>query len=191
MRILRSSSIEEYTCWYLRREGKKGDSQSIPIKSLEQIKIMLENHKGKMRDWFNASTRWQLIEIETAKELANLIFLESPWTIDEGLVINKGQNYRLLGRIAMNALDCKYMARPSAGKHKYYYDMIASGTMQLNSDNRIAICSAEPSEIENNPSAQYYLLDGVGRCLPYMILLLEKKIQFTPIEAFLAERGNA
>jgi hypothetical protein len=53
---------------------------------------------------------------------------------------------------------------------------------------RIAICSAEPSEIQSNPDAHYYLLDGVGRCLPYMILLRERHPVPVPVEAFLGRR---
>jgi hypothetical protein len=42
--------------------------------------------------------------------------------------------------------------------------------------------------MRDNPRAQYYLLDGVGRCLPYMALVKSGAIAFTPVEAFLAEK---
>lgn len=143
-----------------------------------------------MRDWFDASTRWQLVEVEVAEELVDLVFLESHWTKEERLVIPDGPNYRLLGRVAMNAMASEYLARPSALRHKDYYDRIAAGTLQLRGEERLAICSAEPGEIATNPAARYYLLDGVGRCLPYVILLKEQRLQHAPIEAFLAERGG-
>ena len=80
------------------------------------------------------------------------------------------------------------MTRSSAKRHKAHCDKLASGCLRLADDARVAICSAEESEIRCNPSAQYYLLDGVGRCLPYMILLAQRTQQFVPTEAFRAER---
>lgn len=188
MRIVRGSSLEEYASWYLEREARKGDSRAIPADPSHKVQLMRERHAGKMRDWFDAITRWHLVEVEGAEEISNLVFLESSWTKEEGLVIPEGPNYRLLGRVAAKAMACGYLTRPSAQKHKDYYDRIAAGTLQLRGADRIAVCSAEAGEIAANPAARYYLLDGVGRCLPYMILLKEQKLQHTPIEALLAER---
>lgn len=78
--------------------------------------------------------------------------------------------------------------RTSAYRHKVYYDQLASGSLQIESENRVAICSAEQSEIRSNPAAQYYLIDGVGRCLPYMMLVAKHAREFAPVEAFCAER---
>ncbi len=128
------------------------------------------------------------MSLDTASDLANLVFLESEWTKREGLVIPDGKNYRLLGRVVENAIGRNYLASPLAHKHKHYYDELATGSLQLEGENRVAICSAEESEIRSNPGAQYYLLDGVGRCLPYMILVAEHKQEFAPIEAFCAAR---
>jgi hypothetical protein len=64
------------------------------------------------------------------------------------------------------------------------------GSPELKGENRIAICSAEPSETTSNPSADYYLLDGAGRCLPYMMLVKQNKLGFAPIESFLAKRRD-
>lgn len=189
MKVVRGSSLEEYAVWYLRREARKGDSHSVPAEPREQVEAMRQRHDGKMRTWFNASTRWRIVELEAVGEVAALVFLECPWTKEEGLVIADGPDYRILGRVATNAIASGYLGRPSAHKHKAYYDRLADGTLQLSGNDRIAICSAEPSEIAANLTAGYYLLDGVGRCLPYMILLKEQKREFTPIEAFLAERG--
>jgi hypothetical protein len=83
-----------------------------------QVDEMRQRHGGKMRDWFNASTRWYIVEIDLVGELANLVFLECPWTREEGLVIRDGPNYRLLDRIAGNAIASLYLARTSARKHK-------------------------------------------------------------------------
>jgi hypothetical protein len=151
---------------------------------------MRQHHGGKMRNWFNASTSWHIVELDLVGELANLVFLECQWTNQEGLVIRDGPDYRLLARVATNAMASWYLARPSARKHKDYYDRLAAVSLKLAGEDRIAICSAEPGEIAANPAASYYLLDGVGRCLPAMILLKEQKLKHPPIEAFLAERGT-
>jgi hypothetical protein len=68
---------------------------------------------------------------------------------------------------------------------------LTTGDLSIAGDERIAICTAEASEITTNPSAQYYLLDGVGRCLPYTILAQEGRFADLKIEAFLTERTNA
>jgi hypothetical protein len=187
MRIVESSSVEDYASWYLRRESRKGDTRPIPKEPEQQVQAMMQRHEGKMRKWFSATTRWHIVSLDDVNELANLVFLECEWTKEEGLVVPAGKNYRILSRVAENAKAGDYLDRPSARKHKAYYNQLLAGSLLLQDENRIAICSAEPSEIASNPAARYYLLDGVGRCLPYMILLKERKIEHTSIEAFLAE----
>jgi hypothetical protein len=187
MRIVRPSSIEEYARWYLQRERRKG---GLPIADDpdDRVGMMRRDHMGKMRPWFSDSTRWHIVSLDTIDDLANLVFLECDWTKTEGLVIPDGNDYRLLRRVTANAIAGNYLARPSAAKHKAYYDKLKTGSLRIEDENRVAICSAESSEINSNPSAQYYLLDGVGRCLPYMILVAEQAREFAPIEAFRAER---
>lgn len=192
MRMVRISSLQEYASWYLQRQARKDDSHRVPGKADLQIEAMWKCQRDKMRPWFrNASTRWHIVELEAVGDLANLVFLESTWTKEEGLVIPDGtKNYRLLCRVAENAMANRYLERPSAREHKKYYDSLSASNLQLGGEDRIAICSAEPTEIESNPAASYYLLDGVGRCLPYMILLKERKLEYMPIEAFRAERDS-
>jgi hypothetical protein len=195
MRFVRKSSLEEYAAWYLQRAKAKGDSRPIPNRAEQQVQAMWDRHGSnddKMRKWFNESTRWHIVKLDVVEDLPNLVFLECPWTKQAGLVIPDGPNYRLLRRVAENALTCDYLGSlPQDHQElKKYYDSLARGLLQLVGQNRIAVCSAEPSEIESNPAAHYYLLDGVGRCLTYMMLLLEHKVESVPIEAFLADRGN-
>jgi hypothetical protein len=150
---------------------------------------MRARHAGKMRNWFNDSTRWKVVELDALEGLAKVVFLECDWTKLEKLVIPDKLNYRLLGQVVENALTGQYLARlPQEHKHRIYYDSLVRGGVQLAGMDRIAICSAEQTEIELNPAARYYLLDGAGRCLPYMILLNERKLKPATVEAFLAER---
>lgn len=193
MRFIRESSLEEYAKWYLEREADKGDSRPIPTRPEEQIQAMWDRHgrnDDKMRKWFNGSTRWHLVELDFVEDLPNLVFLECLRTKEAGLVIPDGPNYRLLRRVAENALACDYLSKlpQDHQEHKEYYDSLVRGSLRLVGKHRVAVCSAEPSEIESNPAARYYLLDGVGRCLPYMMLLLEHKVEPVPVEAFLAVR---
>jgi hypothetical protein len=188
MRIVRSSSIEDYASWYLQRESRKGDAYEIPREPEQQVQAMRQRHEGKMRKWFSGTTLWHIVSLDDISDLANLVFLESKWTKEEGLVVPDGKNYRILSRVAENAKVGDYFGRPSARKHKAYYDQLLAGSLLLQGENRIAICSAEPSEIASNPNARYYLLDGVGRCLPYMGLLNQGKLEYTPVEAFRADK---
>ena len=141
-----------------------------------------------MRNWFGIRTRWSIVSLDLVSDLASLVFLECEWTMREGLVVPDGPNYRVLGRVAKNAIDNSYLERASDPRHKKYYDELINGSLRIEGEDRVAICSAEDSEIRSNPSARYYLLDGVGRCLPYMMLVIGRALEFTPIEAFCAER---
>jgi hypothetical protein len=190
MRIVRESSLEEYALWYLQREARKPGSASVPADTDARVETMRQHHAGKMRPWFDASTQWRISELDES-DLADLVFLESSWTIDEGLVVPDGPNYRLLRRVADNAIALGYLGRETAHKHKEYYDKFVAGTLRLTRADRIAICSAEPNEVAQNPSARYYLLDGVGRCLPYMILVAQDQSVPRLIEAFVAEKGSS
>jgi hypothetical protein len=187
MRVVRASSVEEYARWYLQRDRRKSPD-AIADDSGDPVDVMRRDHPGKMRDWFSNATRWHIVSLDIASDLANLVFLECSWTKLEALVVPEGKNYRLLGRVVQNAIAGNYLARPSAHKHKDYYDKLATGSLRIEGEDRVAICSAEESEIRSNPGAQYYLLDGVGRCLPYMVLVAEHRREFAPIEAFCAAR---
>lgn len=187
MRIVRASSVGEYAVWYLQRNQRKHPDSTVN-NSGDPVEVMRRDHPGKMRDWFSDATRWHIVSLDTVSDLANLVFLECDYTKREGLVIPDGENYRLPARVAENAIARSYLASPSAHSHRAYYDKLATRSLRLEGENRVAICSAEDSEIRSSPAAQYCLLDGVGRCLPYMILVAEHKQEFVPIEAFCAER---
>jgi len=164
MRILRDSSTEEYARWYLRRNQLKHQSEIVDGGS-DAVEVMWQRHAGKMRHWFRMSPLWQIVSLDSRTDLENLVFLESDWTKQEGLVVPNGKDY---------------------------YDKLVAGSFRIDGENRVAICSAEAGEIRSNPSANYYLLDGVGRCLPYLILLERHELEWAPIEAFCAVRkGNA
>ncbi len=149
---------------------------------------MWERHGGKMRPWFIDTTCWSIVTLEAA-DLADLVFLESDWTKGERLVVPGGLNYRLLDQVVQNAKTIDYFASPSTDDRlKVYYRALTSGSLCLHGEDRVVVCSAEDCEMARNPRGRYYLLDGVGRCLPYLLLMTEKAIEYVPVEAFLAER---
>jgi hypothetical protein len=190
MRLERPSSELEYAAWFLRRAAFSGDARQIPNAAAEKLAVMRERHSGKVRSWFNDSTRWYIAELDLA-DLEKLVFLECDWTKGNGLVQNDGPDYRTLMRVALRAKAMNYISLACCNvKQRAYYESLERVELTLEGAHRLAICSAEPSEMSSNPSASYYLLDGVGRCLPYMILLLEQKIEPLRIEAFVAERGT-
>ena len=188
MRKLRSSSIEEYAAWYIARDCKKHSLPATPELIDNPVKVMKTCPAGKMRPWFGNQTRRSIVSLDSAKEIESLVFLENEWTKKEGLVVPDGENYWCLRRVAENAIAGKYLQRDAASRHKRYCDLLAKNELRIEGENRIALCSAEECEINSNPAAQYYLLDGVGRCLPYMMLVIEQTLEFEPVEAFLAER---
>ena len=187
---LRQSSLEEYATWYLAREAKKPGAASVAAVGPAAVTCMWQQHLGKMRDWFRNEARWSVVTLDSFAELERLIFLESSWTTEEQLVIpDRTPNYRLLDRVAQNASMHSYLDRPRADRHRAYRDDLCAGRLRLVGDARIALCTPEESEIRTNPAGTFYILDGVGRCLPFVTLVRSGGLTFTPVEAFLVERN--
>lgn len=186
MKQIRESSQEEYAHWYLAREQAKGSTDPLPEGDAAALETMRSSHAGKWRGWFGEAS-WSLAVLNR-RDLEKLVFLESRWTKEEGLVVPDGPDYRLLGHVAERARDLRYLERATAAPHLDYYERIRRG-FRLVRDERIAVCSAEPSEISQNPSARYYLLDGAGRALAWMILMDEEALPDEDVEAFVAERS--
>jgi hypothetical protein len=99
-------------------------------------------------------------------------------------------SFSVVRRVVENAIATEYLARASDPRNKNYYERLMMGKVELRGEDRIAICSAEPCEVRSNPAARYYLLDGVGRALPYMILLKEGNLQRMPIARHSGSRDH-
>jgi hypothetical protein len=179
--------MEEYCTWYLRREASKEQREPANWELTEPVTNMRRHHGGKMRPWFDATTRWRIAELNAETDLACLVFLEDDWTKGAKLVVPGRPDYRILKQVASNAKQMDYLGR--LARLIRYYEGLQRDAFRLEGPNRIAVCSAEPCEMLTNPSARYYLLDGAGRCLAYMLLLLENKAESKPVEAFVAERS--
>ena len=188
MQWLRQASIQEYAIWYLTREANKSKRALAPLDPRVAVATMNQEHRGKMRPWFQQVAKWSIVLLDPS-EFERLIFLESDWTKTEGLVeVTARPNYRTLSRVAENAKRVEYLARPSAQRHRSYHEAFQSGALALAGDSRIAICTAGDHERHHNPSGSFYLLDGVGRCLPYMMLIQSDHLNYRAVEALLAEK---
>lgn len=131
MRVLRPSSVEEYASWYLHRQRRKGDTRPIPTAPQDQVQEM-QQHPGKMRDWFAGPTRWHVALLDR-DEFSRLVFLECDWTLGEGLVTPGTPNYRTLERVAANASASNYFSPPTAedpndkrARHREYFAALST-----------------------------------------------------------------
>lgn len=185
----RGSNLEEFALWYLARESRKsnGAPRPVPTDAEAAVALLESDHRGKWCGWY-AAADWSVVKIESEDEFGNLIFLDNDWTKDELLTVDNGPDYRLLRRVAQRAIDVGYLARTSATGHREYYQRLLEG-YRISGDERIMI-RTPTDERRRNPTGDYYLQDGVGRCLPYMMLLLQGRLSYAPVEAFLA-RGSA
>lgn len=180
---IRESSAAEYSTWYLTRDRDKYPDAPDPSTSDDPVALMKQLHgSGKWVGWFDEA-KWSIVRL-TEPEFRHLIFLDSSWTKEEGLTVPIGSNHRLLQRVAENAIRTDYLQRASAKKHRQYRDAMLAG-LRLTGDHRVMLRSATPGERAPNPDGMFYLMDGAGRGLPYMILLLEGRLAYEPVEAFL------
>src|SRR5262249_332134 len=108
--------------------------------------------------------------------------------VRDGLVVKDGANYRLLGKVADRAGRPDYLTRADK-RILNYYAAFKDCHFRLEGSSRLVICSSSSDERRENPAGQYYLHDGAGRALAYMILVKENKATFDPVEAFLAQEA--
>lgn len=185
---LRAASAREYARWYLSREDRKAGRGSDPPPG-DPVAVMESEHPGKWRPWFDRAD-WSVVAL-SLDDFSHLIYPALSWSGRQGLVVNDGPDYRLLERVARRAIDTAYLDRSDDPEHRHerYFDELRSGSLRLRGYCRIALCSAE-SEVAGNPHGRWYLLDGAGRCLPWMMLVLGG-VDYESVEAFLAEQQPA
>lgn len=148
------------------------------------MEFVAKEHSGKWRPWFTNAT-WSLVTL-TLQEFGGLVLLDSGWTKAANLIVEDGPNYRTLRRVAERAIASNYLALSSADKDRRYSRRLEEG-MRLQGPDRITICSVE-DDPPGDPQDRYQLLDGAGRSLPYMMLVLEERLRYEPVEAFKAGR---
>jgi hypothetical protein len=185
MQRCRASSYDEFVDWYLARERRKKGT-SVPTSARDRREEMRTKHPGKIRPWFSSGV-WDVVLLDQ-QDLERLIFYEDQATKSSGLVNpNDGLNYRLLGKVAENARKSQYLTRVPGSGHVRYYQALRDGHFLLEHSSSIVICTPNAGERLSNPNGLYYLHDGTGRALPYLMLVKEGHIPFEPVMAFRAE----
>jgi len=116
--------------------------------------------------------------------------IDAPETRREQLVVERIP--RTLENAAENALASGYFKtmRRKREHHFWYYLSYIFGQLSLKNENRLVVRTLNETEKQDLPEStySYYLHDGWGRALPYMVLVLKERIKYKPVEAFLAER---
>jgi len=191
MKILRESSRDEYFKFYLERERRKSRSQEpVPATPDRRIREMERDHRDKILPYRgHVATAWHLVALNS-EDFGRLLFYDDAgagadsWTrpfVDD----YKAQaDYRLLRNVA-----ARPKAQASVKESHYYAEMQQGKWVPLQGDNKIALRTLVHNEGDRNPSAKYYVHDGTGRCLAYMVLILQEKLRFEPVEAFLCEQA--
>ena len=136
------------------------------------------------------SWSWSLVEISPS-ELPNLLILSSGWTREEQLVRN--HILRTLDAAVTHALESGYFTTQAdrRTRHQSYYSTYERSTPSTSELDRIVLRTLRDDERSEVVAAgrgdvSYYLHDGFGRCLPYLTLLRQKRVEPVVIEAYLA-----
>ena len=182
------SSFLDFGKWYLEREVQKERRLDYPIPTTaDEMEFRFkESVGGKYRPWFPKG-RWAIKRL-TICEFKRLMVLDAHQTRDEQLVTDKVP--RTLENAAKNALTTGYFEAMTEKrkKHFWYYLSYQYGSLSLESNNRLAVISLNDNEKRGVPNGtySYYLHDGWGRALPYMVHILQGW-EYKPVEVFCAE----
>lgn len=190
MKFVRKATFDEYAEWYLQREVRKGNwcKQDLPLTPEGRLDAFRNRECGKFREWF-LKARWTVQRLEHQKELETLMVVAAPFTDKLRKPELRTQDARLLGIVADNAIKNDYLNRdPEACRHLDYYTRFKTRDIELQGGDRLVLISLNGGEKREASNATYYLHDGYGRGLPYMMLLKQGVIPFEPVEVFLAER---
>lgn len=140
------------------------------------------SEKKKYFDWFDTAD-WYLAKLEP-EEFANIL----AWDVDsgpgallwDGIEKDPDRQTTSIGKMAKRAIDIGYFSNGLAHpKQQFYYQAIENGYVP-NGMNAILLRQLHGST--------YYLQDGFGRCIPYMSLILEGKIKYTSLFAFVVDK---
>jgi hypothetical protein len=190
MQRLRDSSFVEYGTWFWQRElrNERPLDKPIPSTDSEMEALFKTRAPGKYRPWFR-SGRWSVGRL-TLDEFKHLMVLDAVETRSEQLVIERVN--RTLENAAKNALATGYfeVMRPLRRRHFWYFLSYVYGSLRLEGENRLVVCSLSPDETRGAPDAtySYYLHDGWGRALPYMVLVLQGEREYEPVEVVCVEK---
>jgi hypothetical protein len=192
MNRVADSSFFEYGKWYREREKRKGCHLDGPPPTTEDEmrSLFKKSYPGKYWDPFPRE-RWSICLLDY-DEFKKLMIVDGAETRSEQLVI--AGIPRTLKNAARNAVATGYFEtmRWTREKHFWYYLSYRFGSLVLNNKDRLVVRTMNEDEKKQDVpkgTFSYYLHDGWGRALPYMVLLFEKRIKYDPVEVFLAEEN--
>lgn len=196
MQLVRSACFEEFVRWYVVRDRRKRN-QDADLNGRSWDSLLTEMygaHPGKLRPWFEYA-RWSIVSLDEISEALTLVCVDNPETRVPKLVSGVGLDNRLSGNVIAAAHETGYFDHPDAGRsdaiEKYYrqerIEAYRCNWPQLRDAERLTLCSLNEDERMENPGGSYYLLDGFGRLLAWLYLVLYEGREYLPIEAFLAE----
>ena len=187
MNFIRKSSFDEYADWFFQRAVRNKVWDVVPETAEKRLEAFQSpKARGKFHEWMPSAT-WSIQELESVDELNSIMVVSAKFTREYKLWNNGEQ--RLLGIEANNAIKYDYfLTDPTSCRHCRYYFLHQNRKLQMKDADRLVLLSMEEDWKREAPDANYYLHDGFGRALPYAMLLAEKKLVFSPVEVFLAER---
>lgn len=176
MEKIRHATAGEVALYYWDREEAKGN---FAPSGTERLRLP----RGKCIE----AASWTVVRLGTG-ELNGLVFLDSEPMRTAGLVKDDGPNFRLLGRVADRAVDMGYPASGDRGaqRHRDYLRQLEDGMAQTQFG-MLILRELVHSERFSNPDGRFYIHDGNGRMLPYLLALRAGAHSLPRVEAFLAE----
>ncbi|MCB1743437.1 MAG: hypothetical protein KDK91_23880 [Gammaproteobacteria bacterium] len=191
--LLQRCDMDDYIGWYLAREVRKGRRFRRPRDVAARRQIMEHAHAGKLLPGMSA-WQWWRGRIQCANALAGLLIPLSEQSITQGLI--DPTRPRTLGVATDRLLAGRFFERrdpPGRAPHPFrrYYRRLATGALNLRDPDGMALRSLTPGERkETSAAGRLYLLDGVGRGLPYLALIRQERLRFRPIDIFVALSGT-
>jgi hypothetical protein len=174
MNITRPSSAEEYLASFWVRESRKSTLAAPPPE--QQLEFLLQRWPDKFPFSGKRDVTWHVCRVSLIPELESLWMHKSDtWLEDHGLW--RGTHF--LVDLAKAATDTRFFAhnqdRGSCGKN---YDRWKVTGLKGQLDGHEKPLLVQYPDYIN-------IVDGFGRLLPYLTLVLER-IEFQPFEAYFA-----
>lgn len=193
MDIMRKYSYNKFEKCYLKREKQEKPEDNpgrIPVFARNRHRLMRKCHSGKLEDWFQKAN-WSIVSL-TQDEFERSMILEGGWTIDDGLVDRSSTeiNYRLLRNVANIAIQMRYLETNANERMRNYYERLRNGSFRMSQEFIVLRSLGSNEKTHRNPDALFYLHDGLGRSLPYQVLIREGCLSYEPVKAILALRHD-
>ena len=191
MTIVGPSITDDYTLSFWTRECRKYPRLTIPPTPKERTEIILRSWPYKFPHKINIEFMWHICRIETQDELKNLwTHKRGDWLEKHGLWQDSGmygvtlagekkqrQNLESYANKAIETIFFEPRRYPNTGQYKNYYNWKDKSLEGVLSGHEKPMLVQHEEYID--------ILDGFGRLLPYLVLILQGAV-FFPFEAYFA-----